>query len=489
MQKTIVGKTLRFDSVPIKAEYTEEGYLVDTPILTSVGIFEYTNADGSTRRELRLPEYVFDKESLASYEGKPIIITHDAGKVDKNNVGEEAVGTILSKGYRDGDNVRAKIVIHDTNELKRCGLKELSLGYSLDLLDEEGEYEGQHYDAIQTNIIINHLALVANARAGEKARLNVDGADKKTVSEKGGTQMSRRLHKDEDDLAVRLAEEVLAGNGKGTEAEAPKEMTIEEKVDGIRKRCDAEAQNEYGPQSYEEAMEEIAHKDEDIKTLLEAYESKQAEKDFADAQGEQKPEMPIPEKKEDAEEDYAELPEDEEMDAEEEVPEKTPEEMPTEIPGVAPEAVPGDVSEEDPEKEKMKADAEEEGGQFFEGETDWTEEEDKPMNHDSIDRIIRAKMSVSRVGKKLNLDGLECMSLKEAKKAVIKKVAPGMRLDGKSSAYINSAYNMAVKTLNASCISNQRKQMMNGATRMDSSNKSMAQSARDRMIKNRGGNN
>ena len=60
MQKTIVGKTLRFDSVPIKAEYTEEGYLVDTPILTSVGIFEYTNADGSIRRELKLDVQLYD---------------------------------------------------------------------------------------------------------------------------------------------------------------------------------------------------------------------------------------------------------------------------------------------------------------------------------------------------------------------------------------------------------------------------------------------
>lgn len=41
------------------------------------------------RKELRLPENVFDPASLASYEGKPIIITHDAGEVDKSNVQQE----------------------------------------------------------------------------------------------------------------------------------------------------------------------------------------------------------------------------------------------------------------------------------------------------------------------------------------------------------------------------------------------------------------
>jgi hypothetical protein len=92
----------RLDSVALDSTYfTDEGYLIDTPIVTSVGIFEYKNPDGSTRRELRLPENVFDEKSLATYEGKPVIITHNAGRVSKRNVDREIVGTILTKGYRD----------------------------------------------------------------------------------------------------------------------------------------------------------------------------------------------------------------------------------------------------------------------------------------------------------------------------------------------------------------------------------------------------
>lgn len=67
----------RFDSLPLDATYfTDEGYLVDHPIVTSVGIFVYHNPDGSERRELRLPEEVFAEKSLASYKGKPIIISY-----------------------------------------------------------------------------------------------------------------------------------------------------------------------------------------------------------------------------------------------------------------------------------------------------------------------------------------------------------------------------------------------------------------------------
>ena len=75
METPTLKRVRRLDSIQLdKTYFTEEGYLIDHPIVTSVGIFEYTNPDGSTRRELRLPEDVFAPESLASYKGKPIII-------------------------------------------------------------------------------------------------------------------------------------------------------------------------------------------------------------------------------------------------------------------------------------------------------------------------------------------------------------------------------------------------------------------------------
>ena len=174
-------RVVRFDNIAVdETYYTKEGFLIDHPIVTTVGIFEYMNPDGSTRRELRLPEEVFNPDSLASYEGKPIIITHNAGEITKENVEEKIIGTILSKAYQDGDNVRAKIVIHDTDKMKQSGLRELSLGYGLTLDETPGEWNGHPYDAIQRDIKINHLALVSAARAGEQARLNIDGKENLT---------------------------------------------------------------------------------------------------------------------------------------------------------------------------------------------------------------------------------------------------------------------------------------------------------------------
>ena len=90
MEEMKPRRVRRLDSIRLDVDdrtyFTDEGYLVDHPILTSCGIFEYTNPDGSIRRELRLPEHVFAQTSLKTYKGKPIIITHDAGVVSKNNV-------------------------------------------------------------------------------------------------------------------------------------------------------------------------------------------------------------------------------------------------------------------------------------------------------------------------------------------------------------------------------------------------------------------
>ena len=118
-----LSHVVRLDSIPLSQTYfTPEGYLHDRPILTTTGIFEYINPDGSVRRELRLPDEVFAPESLETYKGKPVIITHDAGLITADNVAEEQIGTILSDGYRSGNDVRAEIIIHDTEGMKECGL-------------------------------------------------------------------------------------------------------------------------------------------------------------------------------------------------------------------------------------------------------------------------------------------------------------------------------------------------------------------------------
>lgn len=109
----------------------------------------------------------------------------------------------------------------------------------------------------------------------------------------------------------------------------------------------------------------------------------------------------------------------------------------------------------------------------------------KSMNADAADRAFRQRLDVVRVADRLNIDGVENMSLLAGKKAVIKKLRPDMRLDGKSAAYINAVYDMAKAEVSTRKDTNyQRRQMMGAATRRNDSydGVSGAEQARQRMI-------
>ena len=392
----------RFDSIPLSDTYfTPEGYLIDNPILTRVGIFEYHNPDGTIRRELRLPEEVFAAESLASYKGKPVILTHEAGLVDVDNVQQEHIGTILSEGIQDGDNVRAQIVIHDAESLD-YGLRELSLGYTQTPDETPGVWNGQPYDAIQRNIQINHLALVEKARAGEQARLNIDG------EEQGGNQMSKArkdgLTPEEiarlvEEYKQRQAQRMENTNPTTDEGTNPDEQTTDEdeadpvkEVKDRRDRRDASGDCE----TMDEASGVIAQQDEDIQKLLDFIAQLQAKIDFDEASAE----------------------------------------------------------------EEVKTDGE---GENAEANADEGEHQEDPLNMDSIDAYVNQKIELIRLGDKLNLDGIESMKPMDAKKAIIKKVHPNIRLDGKDTAYINAMFDIAKESVGKrKDVDYQRQQMFRG---------------------------
>ena len=161
----------RYDNFQIQAIKTDEGFIKDSPIIGRTGILVYMNADGSTRREYRPPEEAFKADSLASIRGKPITMGHHGLVTNETYNQSKPIGTVLSEGKQDGENIRADVVIYDLNTDDR----ELSCGYQTELEETSGVTPtGEHYDAIQRNIIYNHLAIVPRGRAGN-ARLNMDG--------------------------------------------------------------------------------------------------------------------------------------------------------------------------------------------------------------------------------------------------------------------------------------------------------------------------
>ncbi len=193
----------RFDTVAFAATMTEEGFIRDAPIVGRTGILRYVNADGSERFEYRPPDEAFKADSLATLLGKPITIGHKA-MVDSHNASAvKPIGTVLSAGRQDGDAIRADIVIYNLD----TDARELSCGYRLDLDETPGVTpDGQHYDAVQRNIVYNHIAIVPKGRAGI-ARLNMDGEqeiDTEDVSHVGIKEGVKKDMADKDMTKIRL---------------------------------------------------------------------------------------------------------------------------------------------------------------------------------------------------------------------------------------------------------------------------------------------
>lgn len=185
-----MSDAVRFDRGEIRgsAVRTDEGYIRADAVVTRTGVFLYRNADGSVRRELRHPDQVFEKASLDSMKLIPITNGHPGRLVNAESAKELGIGQTGENITIDGKYVMIPLAITaaDGVEDVDAGKKELSLGYTVDLVKEDGIYNGERYDYRQTNIRYNHLAIVERARAGAEARINLDAADAVQLSDGEG---------------------------------------------------------------------------------------------------------------------------------------------------------------------------------------------------------------------------------------------------------------------------------------------------------------
>jgi hypothetical protein len=162
-------------------EYTDEGFLRVPGRVARTGIQEYLARElglpGDPNRVVRVyrpPSEVFKSESLSSFDGAVITIDHPAGLVNSTNYKKVAVGVVRGIGVQDGDFVKCDLIFQDADAINaiNAGKCELSSGYTAVYDDTPGITPGgEPYDYTQTDIKINHVAAVYNARAGSQARV------------------------------------------------------------------------------------------------------------------------------------------------------------------------------------------------------------------------------------------------------------------------------------------------------------------------------
>lgn len=165
-----------------QARLTAEGYLVAAPRIARTGIQQYLASElGLTDRAAndvvniyRPEKEVFSMDALKSLAHMPITVNHPEEFVDAKNWRDLTHGLTGGEVARDGDFIRVPMTLMDAQAVEqvRAGKKELSVGYYSDLEWTAGVTEkGERYDAVQTNIRGNHLAIVDRARGGRQLRV------------------------------------------------------------------------------------------------------------------------------------------------------------------------------------------------------------------------------------------------------------------------------------------------------------------------------
>ena len=126
---------------------------------------------------------VFKTDSLATFAGAPVTVDHPAESVTADNWKRLGVGEIHGDVIRDGERVRVPIIVRDAAAVKAATSthKQLSMGYATELVfPQDGKHpDGTACDAYQTNLKINHIALVRAARGGPELRVVDERAPEK----------------------------------------------------------------------------------------------------------------------------------------------------------------------------------------------------------------------------------------------------------------------------------------------------------------------
>lgn len=195
-------EVLRFDFNGSSGEFkrTAQGFLRVNARLTKTGIFKYDNG-----REYRSVEEVFREDSLESLKGAPVTDLHPSEKSLDNfltptNAKHYIIG-ITESIERDGDYLKGSLIIFHENAIKAIESgerKEISLGYKCRLDKTPGAHNGEAYDAIQRDIIVNHVAIGPKGwgRAGPDCSIRTDSTSIK------GQDVTETMRIDGIDIAL-----------------------------------------------------------------------------------------------------------------------------------------------------------------------------------------------------------------------------------------------------------------------------------------------
>lgn len=192
---------------------------------------------------MRYPEDVFSPETIASFEGKPVTMTHPPEDVTPENWSAYAKGHVQNV-RRTGEHIMADLVITDPtliDQVRSGSMRQVSCGYRCDYAaDPAGGYR-------QKRIRGNHVAVVPLGRAGAAVSIQ-DAAAPAAEKVRKSMNMFNRV--------------ILTALGKAAKDASPEEL--EELVATAETALDAEpaAQAQEAAPAADEMTEKVAGDDD-----------------------------------------------------------------------------------------------------------------------------------------------------------------------------------------------------------------------------------
>ena len=208
--------------LPTQRVFKDSGAMIAPATIARTGIMNYSAGQlgklfsdlppTQVVKVMTTAEELFCKDSIESYHSSPITILHPDDDVDVDNASELQHGHIVGLPFRDGDNLKAHIVLSDRAALDAIeqGMEQLSSGHGAQLIrlsDEEAKRVGYH--AIKTAIRNNHVAIVPSGRAGnariaDSAELLEEEVDEAVLPENGSEGSNEPEGSDKTNLEQKL---------------------------------------------------------------------------------------------------------------------------------------------------------------------------------------------------------------------------------------------------------------------------------------------
>lgn len=179
-----INKIIAQNGESIQWNMTDDGFLRCTARIQQEGVLQYKQEEVDNLPRaftedsvvmLLSKEALIDPASLKSLEGMPVV-AWDHTWTDPSVIKDVSIGSVSGTSRLENGFLVTDLLITDADTIaliKSGKLGEISAGYTANTIFEEGEFDGNLFDARQENLQYNHIAIipVGTGRAGKDVRI------------------------------------------------------------------------------------------------------------------------------------------------------------------------------------------------------------------------------------------------------------------------------------------------------------------------------